>query len=549
MKIFNKIKSTITTGELFIFLLCICLPFTHIPKYLQKAEFIVGGYFSLKLLVYPIFLLFIYYIVNGKKFQDCDKKITYFICAYILLNFIGIIYSVKIFPYYNEFEFYQNIPQKIIFIANLFNLGHDEAVFLWIFGRILRSYITYTFFTILISYILYKIFKENKFDVFKTIKLSIKVIVVMMTIYSTIEILYFMGNKVAENILTTINPQIHLIKEYHGWWPQLLLKNQLRSFFVEPSYLAMYGVVALPFLYTSFFEEKNLKIKIIDILLVLALSFFMFLTKSRMATVFMFLNISVLIFFTLLYFKNMRSGTSIILLCTFIAFSGAVIFSDKYLTTHNNISNKVTQQINGKVNQYEKILLNNANHVEKKENMFSKYMDNNVKSIASVTQRSNGTRYGVMYADYMMGKDHIFFGVGETLRNRYMIDYLPEWSKNKAETKMWIKAVQQKTMMNAGFANLNEYLYRFSTSGLIGLGLFMFPIVFLFRKIFLYFKRNKKYDLKAIIFTMAFIASCATGIGDSVIRIYWFWIILPLGYSMFFKSENNVKKDDNTRDK
>ena len=520
MKIFNKIKSTITTGELFIFLLCICLPFTHIPKYLQKAEFIVGGYFSLKLLVYPIFLLFIYYIVNGKKLQDCDKKITYFICAYILLNFIGIIYSVKIFPYYNEFEFYQNMPQKIIFIANLFNLGHYETVFLWIFGRILRSYITYTFFTILISYILYKIFKENKFDVFKTIKLSIKVIVVMMTIYSTIEILYFMGNKVAENILTTINPQINLIKEYHGWWPQLLLKNQLRSFFVEPSYLAMYGVVALPFLYTSFFEEKNLKIKIIDILLVLALSFFMFLTKSRMATVFMFLDIMLLIIFTLKYYQNMKKGTSIILFCTISSFLGAITFSDRYM--------------------------NNINTIENENTAIFRYIDYNINSIASTTERSNGTRYGVMYADYMMGKDHIFFGVGETLRNRYMIDYLPEWSKNKAETKMWIKAVQQKTMMNAAFANLNEYLYRFSISGLMGLGTFMFPIVILISKIFLYFKSDREYNLKAIIITMAFIASCATGIGDSVTRLYWFWIILPLGYSVFF-NENNAEKDGYTR--
>ena len=238
-----------------------------------------------------------------------------------------------------------------------------------------------------------------------------------------------------------------------------------------------------------------------------------------MATAFMILDITLLVMFTVYYYKKMIKNTFIILICTSIAFFGAVLFSEKYMSSNNNINV-------------------NSN--------FKEYIDNNVKSIASINERSNGTRYGVMYADFLIGKNNLLFGVGEVLRNRYMLDYLPDWSLEKNETKMWVNAVKEKGILQSGFPNLNEYLYRFSTTGLLGLSVFLFPIFLLMIKLFNVFRFNKYFNVNFVFFTIAFIASCATGVGDSVTRIYWFWILLPLGYVMCFRKENDVKDNGDT---
>lgn len=82
MKIFDKLKDSINNGKLLIFLLCLSLPFTHIPLYLQKVNILVGGYFSLKLLIYPILLIMLYVIYKRKEFKY-DKKF-YIIYGYLL---------------------------------------------------------------------------------------------------------------------------------------------------------------------------------------------------------------------------------------------------------------------------------------------------------------------------------------------------------------------------------------------------------------------------------------------------------------------------------
>ena len=518
MKIFDKLKDSINNGKLLIFLLCLSLPFTHIPLYLQKVNILVGGYFSLKLLIYPILLIMLYVIYKRKEFKY-DKKILYYLWISVILYLISLLYALVIYPYGNEINLTGDIPKIVACIANLFDFNDNQIYMLWLVGRLLRSFFIYTIFTIGISCLLYLIFKNIKFNEFEIIILSIKIIILLMILYSFWEILYFMDFKIAKDVLTTINPYIHTIQTNYDWWPQLLLRNQLRSFFVEPSYLAMYGAVALPFLWSCLYARQSKNDIVINIIFITSLTFFMFLTKSRMATAFMILDITLLVMFTVYYYKKMIKNTFIILICTLIAFFGAILFSEKYMSSNNNINV-------------------NSN--------FKEYIDNNVKSIASINERSNGTRYGVMYADFLIGKNNLLFGVGEVLRNRYMLDYLPDWSLEKNETKMWVNAVKEKGILQSGFPNLNEYLYRFSTTGLLGLSVFLFPIFLLMIKLFNVFRFNKYFNVNFVFFTIAFIASCATGVGDSVTRIYWFWILLPLGYVMCFRKENDVKDNGDT---
>lgn len=516
-RIFKRLKfNDLLNEKILIILLLISLPFTHINLALQKTNIITGNY-GWKLIIYPILFIIIYFILNRNTLTD-SKKFSMFITIYLFISIISFINGLIIYPYYSELYNMKEIPEKILKIVNFINVNEKNIIDFWLVARMIRQIFIDTLFTFAISYILYLIYAASKFDVFKVIVRSIKIIIVLATAYSIVELNYFMGNSWAEDILIFINPYIHTIKTSHDWWPQLLLRNQLRSFFVEPSYLAMYGAVALPFLWSCLYVKQSKNNIVINIVFITILTFFMFLTKSRTATAFMILNITLLIIFTAYYYKKMIKNTCIILICTSIAFFGAVLFSEKYMSPNNM----------------------NAN------SNFEQYIDNNVKSIASINERSNGTRYGVMYADFLIGKDNLLLGVGEVLRNRYMIDYLPDWSLKKNETKMWVNGVKEKGILQSGFPNLNEYLYRFSTTGLLGLSVFLFPIFLLLIRLFSIFRFNKDFNVNLVFFTIAFIASCATGAGDSVTRIYWFWILLPLGYAMCFGKENDVKDNGDT---
>ena len=512
MLLLKKLKEYIKTGEIIVLLILLSLPFTHIPEFLQKTGIIVGGYFKMKLLMYPIFLLFLYYIL---KLKGVSNKYFYiFLLLYSFISIISIIHALVIFPYYNELNSINDVQNKLLYLQNIIFLDDKDVLVFWITGRLMRSFIINTIFTFCVSYILFLIFEQKKFNPFYTIRLSVTIIVILMGCYSIIEILYLMKFDFAKDLLIFINPYIHIIEFYHGWFPPILLKSQLRSFFVEPSYLAMYGIVALPFLYSYVFENDKKSKTLFAFSLIFILSFCMFLTNSRSAIVFVIFDIMLLIVFNLFYFKDMKKNTCLIIICTLIAFLAGSIFSDKFMT-----NNKIKVE-----------------NIEKSTNAIEQYVDRNINSIFSISKRSNRARYGVMYTDYCIGKDNLLLGVGNTLRSRYFIEYIPKWATEREEMKIWINAVKNKSMMFAGIGNFNEYLYRFSTTGILGLAVFLITIIVLLKKMINYVKNHFGiFDIKKVTCIMAFLASCLTGIGDSVTSIFWFWILLPLGYAMFDK--------------
>ena len=79
MLLLKKLKEYIKTREIIVLLILLSLPFTHIPEFLQKTGIIVGGYFKMKLLMYPIFSLvkFVSNCMNGyQKDQSLLKALN-----------------------------------------------------------------------------------------------------------------------------------------------------------------------------------------------------------------------------------------------------------------------------------------------------------------------------------------------------------------------------------------------------------------------------------------------------------------------------------------
>ena len=170
------------------------------------------------------------------------------------------------------------------------------------------------------------------------------------------------------------------------------------------------------------------------------------------------------------------------------------------------------------------------------------YIESNLTSLASTTQRSNNARYSIMLTDLKIGLDNPVLGVGTGLRNAYVPDYLPEMTKNNVEVKMWIKNQQEKGIMRAGFPKLGEYTNRFAETGILGLIMFLIPPFILLKK--LYSKitdktLNADEKLPYVFFTISLIGIMASGIGDTINITYCYWVLLGLGYAMCFSKENN----------
>jgi len=261
--------------------------------------------------------------------------------------------------------------------------------------------------------------------------------------------------------------------------------------------------------------------KIISILTIMFFTFCLFLTQARTAVA-LFCGEFFILFIFMIYLRNkfFFKQVSKILVAIVVAFMLSGLFI-------NNL------------------LVNNRYGI----NSVESYVESNLTSLASTSQRSNRARYSIMIADLKIGLDHPLIGIGSGLRNAYIPDYLPEMAKDNAEVNMWIKKQQEKGILRSGFPKLGEYTSRFAETGIIGLVLFLVPPFILLRK--LYFKITDKVlnvddKLPYVFFTISLIGIMASGLGDSINITYCYWVLLGVGYAMCFGKENDVKDDGDT---
>ena len=335
----------------------------------------------------------------------------------------------------------------------------------------------------------------------------------MIFCYCCIELFYLSGNESAKSILITITPYFHTIKSNGTWWPPLLLIGQLRSIFAEPSYYGIYFAFAMPILWYVTASTKKTCYKVFSILAIIFFTFCLFLTQARTAVALFCGEIFILFAFTI-YFKNkfVWKETSKIFVISITAFMLSGLFI-------NNL------------------LVDNRYSIDSVDS----YVESNLISLASTSQRSNGARYSIMITDLKIALDHPLIGVGTGLRNAYIPDYLPEMAKDNGEVKMWIKNQKEKGILRSGFPKLGEYTSRFAETGIIGLTLFLIPPFILLRK--LYLKITNKIlsvddKLPYVFFTISLIGIMASGLGDAINITYCYWVLLGLGYAMCFEKES-----------
>lgn len=500
-KVYNKL----------FFLISFLLVFVNIPNLIRIN--IIGSTMADKLTFYPLLISFIYVFYcqyrNENRLPNF-RRFKIFIIGYIILLMVSLLIGLYSYSYYEQIlngplDQVEKLTRIVKFLQNYnININEQISLILWIIIKTIKNLFLEIIYTFGGAYIIYCWYYRDFNNGFNILLKAILSAIIIILLYSIVEVFYLAGNNIAREILIIITPFIHIINTNHGWWPPLLWDNQLRSIFSEPSVFGMYAAFAMPFLWYKMM--KVIRYKKMYSLLLLLFTFCLFLTQARTAIA-LFSGELVLLIISVLYLKNkiLLKKIIIILCCTIISFISANVF-----ITNIMVENKQSS-INTSVEMY---------------------LEDNLGSLASTKERSNNARYSTMIADLKIGLDNPILGVGTGLRNAYIPEYLPEMSIGNNEINKWIIDQKEQGILKASIPKLGEYTSRFAETGILGLIVFLMPPIFLL--INLLKKIRKEKDLRYVLFTISFIGMLATGIGDSINITYCYWVLLGIGYAMCF---------------
>lgn len=516
-------------GLSFIFVI-----FPVIPMSLRIG--FLGGEFSAKASFYTLLLCLIY-SVWIQRHKICQYKLYWKMLLYIVLLSltitVSLVHGLVNFPYYELIPGSDYGNHKLASILQfIFNQNISEytlSVIHFSF-RVLKNSLTQLIFTFGFSYLVFCWYKYRTEIILKIVSIGSLISASLVVGFGIIELFYFGGQQWALSVLTYIRPIVHAIEISNTWWPPLFWPElQFRSLFPEPSFLGIYTVITIPFLWNIIFTSKNKKLVVYSSIIVMLLEMITLLANSRTATVFLLIDHILLILVLCIKFRDKRFiiHTVLVTLIGLFAFLGNIVYTSNVLYTQNVLT-KDTKNIS----------------TQQVVNQISSYGENNITSLSKKSSRSNNQRYGVMKADLNIFIENPILGIGQGLRTPYVLNHLDEDTLNNTEVKMWINNIKNKGLINISIPMLGEYTSRLSETGIISFVLFMAPILLLLFRLLKYIIQNSK-DTFVIFFTIAYIECLLTGIGTTLNELYYFWILLGFGYALVYvKNECNNKVEE-----
>lgn len=211
---------------------------------------------------------------------------------------------------------------------------------------------------------------------------------------------------------------------------------------------------------------------------------------------------------------------------------GVSLFSNVYYSFASGTSSTQVEKKQDNVNEksQSKLKQPQSNQVEQTKK--------DISSITSTKERSNGSRLGNLVAKLNVARQHPLFGVGTSLESRYMVDNIPDFAKSNSEIKSWTRMTLQEFGKGSGFASINEYAVVLVEYGVIGLLLYLIPLVYLFIIVFKYKSLLlKKFSTVCIVVAVCGQAACQLGTG--------LWLTYPtslaIAYCIIFNDLNTIK--------
>ena len=491
------------------FLMVFVLIFDHTPKPVQLN--FLGGPVGNKLEVYPLSIAFLYsfycqYRYGGifKDFKVFARYVAVFIGVMLLSTVAGLIH----YPYYDLIlngpaDQIEKLPRVLDFLAS-HGIAADPKLLAqcWIVARQVKGVFLEAFWCFGGAYLVYSWYREEWKVALRIAVKAVLGALGVLFLYAMVEVAYLAGNPTAKSILSCINPYIHPIVTNHGWWPPLLWKGQMRLVFPEPSHVGNFIAFGLPLLWYMYYKAER-KQAGVALVMTATMSFLVFLTKARTAYA-MLIGMMVLLLCLILLGRKygLLKKFAALMVSVAIGFGGFVSF------------NAITQTIATQA-------------------IATQAIEDNFLSLTAGNKRSNGARYGLLRAHFRTGMAHPVLGVGRGLAGAYVAEnFTPEEAKNK-EIASWIHYQEERGPMAVGYSMpdaMNEFVTRFSNSGILGLLTVLFPFAYVVMRLLKDWMRCR--TLEPMFMAFALLSSLVAGCNGSWNLLYGVWLLLGLAYAV-----------------
>jgi len=450
--------------KIFLFLIILFLPFTNLPKSITIS--FIGS----NAVYYVLFISLSLFIYEYCKYKfQIDRTILYFFVVYSFFQIISLLHGLIIYPYYDLLDVDQ--IQKLQYINDKLNIQIDKNIMIgvYLFFRDTKNILLNSAYFCFIPLLFMHLFETNYEKCFSLIEKAVIILVCLLGLYSIPEIIYLNFNvSFARKILETINPFLYDVASCYGWWPPLLwgyVDGQLRSICPEPSYFCIIAVFCIPFFINKLYKKFSVTYILIFIYFILML----LMSKSRTGLTIFIMEIFMLFLLCINKFnKRILFFVIIVLSCLSLA-----------MFINLNLSNKIKKQKNT-------------------ETVMS-YIDTNIISALKTDTRSNRNRMSNVIAMLKVGLEQPVLGVGKGLKDAYIINNIPSIANENVEFNLWAQNFNEKGLKST-FPSLNQYACVFAENGIIGIIVFILPIIYIFYKILL----NRK-KLNNFYFAIAFI--------------------------------------------
>ncbi len=481
--------------EQYIFLILgiVALPFYNIPNKVTLFPFTSFGH----CLSFYFFVIgfFVFICQNHRQMQF--PKVGWFYFGILLAwETVTSIIGGLTYPFYSQYSIAGlHIVQKF---PLLLQFGFGSKPWVYIIASILPYWLETLFFMIL-AFWLYSMFFNNEEHLIDILLRGTIIWLVAFGIpIGIVEILNILHWSPAHNVLTYITPWFFDVGKNNSEYPLLVLPNQLRLMFLEPSNLGHYGVYVLPLFFFSYMKERRYYL----LGLYFIYTLFIFFSQSRTAYVILFVFIGTTLF-NLWFCKKWCTEKKAILALVLIPLLSYL----SYISI--NCINLYENNTLDRVNTSNVILQDSVTNIIADENatdkktivadnrLFQVYrvyqyifidkLKHNLLSVSQRNARTNGSRFLLIDTDFDIGLQFPFFGTGYYMQDMYMYECLKnkrEQYKDGSDIYEILKKIEEApteksvNIAKGAFPQVNEYAARFVMQGLVGLIIFCLPYIY-----------------------------------------------------------------------
>ncbi len=507
------------------FLIVFTLVLYSIPKPIQLN--FIGGPVGGKFCVYPLLAGFLYSFwcqyKYGNVFSDAKKFLKY-IAIYIFVMLLSTVVGLITYPYYDlvlngPVGQIEKLPRVLAFLhAHGIEADAKPLMQAWLCVRQVKGVFMQAFWNFGGAYLMYCWYRSEWKRAFEILLKGTLLSLLPIFAYACVETAYLAGNKNAAEILKAVNPYLYSIATTHGWWPPLLWKGQMRLVLPEPSFVGNYFAFVLPLLWGAVLTARKKSLLYTGLFATAVIAFCVGMTKARTSYA-MLVGMIVLLLLLIIIGKQWKllKKYVLILCCVGIGFGAFVGFSGVMIYEKTGVRMEASE-------------------------IAGKALDDNLGSLAAGNKRSNGARYALIKSGMRTGLEHPILGVGPGLSQAFIVDHFTEEEAQVGEVSMWIRLQKKYGPMdshNSVPGALNEYVNRFMNTGILGLGVFLFPFLYVW---FLLFKQMRKDSTEALALILLLVSALASGCNNNIDIFYSTWIMLGLSYVYVF-GKNNEKED------